>query len=186
MSGDNDMTTIQKINAEQFRQCQNDPTHCVVDVRGQEEFTTGSEASVCWPVSEINGESVSDFVREQKLSPDQTVVLLCARGMRAQQAAEKLRPLIPNPIAVVEGGHAALAMQASGNKKPMMSIERQVRITAGSLVLISALASVLIHPSAVWLCVFVGAGLMFAGITDWCGMGLLMMKMPWNNPANRK
>lgn len=104
------MTTIKKINAEQFRQCQQDPTHCVIDVRSQEEFKSGSEASVCWPVNEINNESVSDFVREQKLSPDQTVVLLCAKGMRAQQAADKLRPLIPNPIAVVEGGHAALSV----------------------------------------------------------------------------
>jgi len=180
------MTTIQKINAEQFRQCQQDAAHCVVDVRSQDEFKSGSEASVCWPVNEINGESVSDFVRDQKLSPDQTVVLLCARGTRAQQAADKLRPLIPNPIRVVEGGHAALAAQVSGNEKPMMSIERQVRIAAGGLVLINALASIFLHPAAVWLCAFVGGGLIFAGITDWCGMGLLMMKMPWNNPTQRK
>lgn len=177
------MTNIQKISAEEFRRRQQDPAHCVVDVRGQEEFKAGSEASICWPVNEINGESVGDFVREQKLSPDQTVVLLCARGMRAQQAAEKLRPLIPNPIAVVEGGHAALA---AGQGKTVMSIERQVRIAAGALVLLGALASLFIHPAAAWLCAFVGGGLVFAGITDWCGMGLLMMKMPWNNTAKGK
>lgn len=180
------MTTIKKINAEQFRSCQNDPAHCVVDVRSQDEFKSGSEASVCWPVNEINGESVSEFVRDQKLSPEHTVVLLCARGMRAEQAAEKLRPLIPNPITVVEGGHAALASSLSASKKPMMSIERQVRIAAGALVLLGALATLFGHTLAVFVCAFVGAGLMFAGITDWCGMGLFMMKMPWNKIDRNK
>jgi rhodanese-related sulfurtransferase len=170
------MNDIRIITAAQFRQCQNDPAHCVIDVRDRQEFAGGSEASVCWPVSEINGASISNFVREQKLAPDKTVVLLCARGMRAQQAAEKLRPLLPNPIVVVEGGHAALA-NSGGN---VMSIERQVRIAAGALVVTGGLLGLFVTPAALWLCVFVGSGLVFAGITDWCGMGLLMMKMPWN------
>lgn len=171
--------TIEKIDAKTFREKKSEAAHCIVDVRNRDEFASGSEASVCWPVSEINGETVAKFVQEQQLPPDRQVVLLCARGMRAQQAAEKLRPLIPNPLLVVEGGHAALAAEASGSK-PVMSIERQVRIAAGSLVLAGALASVFVHPAAVWLCAFVGGGLVFAGITDWCGMGLLMIKMPWN------
>jgi rhodanese-related sulfurtransferase len=170
------MNDIRKLTAEQFRQCQNDPTHCVIDVRDRQEFAVGSEAPICWPVSAINGSSISDFVRKQKLSPDKTVVLLCARGMRAQQAAEKLRALLPNPTAVVEGGHAAL-VSTSGK---VVSIEQQVRITAGSLVILGALLGYFVSPAAFWLCVFVGSGLVFAGITDWCGMGLLMMKMPWN------
>lgn len=170
--------SIQKMSPEAFRKIQKDAAHCVVDVRGRDEFAAGSEASVCWPVNEINGESVSQFVKEQNLSPDKTIVLLCARGMRAQQAAEKLRPLLPNPITVVEGGHAGLS--AASGKKEIMSIERQVRIAAGSLVLIGAVGSVLLHPGLVWLSAFVGGGLVFAGLTDWCGMGLLMMKMPWN------
>jgi rhodanese-related sulfurtransferase len=170
------MNDIKKINAEQFRACQKDPAHCVVDVRDRQEYAAGSEASVCWPVSEINGESIGEFVKAQKISPEQTLVLLCARGMRASQAAEKLRPLIPNPIAVVEGGHAALA---SGTAQKI-SIERQVRIAAGALVLLGVIGSY-IHPALIFIAAFVGGGLMFAGITDWCGMGLLMMKMPWNN-----
>lgn len=103
------MSDIRKISAEEFRACQRDPKHCVIDVRDRQEFAAESEAPVCWPVSEINAETLYEFVREHNLGPDKTVVLLCARGMRASQAAEKLRPLIPNPIVVVEGGHAALA-----------------------------------------------------------------------------
>ena len=170
------MSEIRKIGAEQFRACQKDPTHLVIDVRDRAEYDAGSEASVCWPVSEINGETLSEFVREQKLRPDKTVVLLCARGMRASQAAEKLRPLIPNPIAVVEGGRAALATGGKQN----MSIERQVRIAAGSLVLLGIVGSTLVHPALIVISAFVACGLVFAGITDWCGLGLLMLKMPWN------
>jgi rhodanese-related sulfurtransferase len=171
--------TIQKIDAKTFRVMKQQGASCIIDVRNRDEFTSGSEAAVCWPVSEINSESVGTFVREQNLSPDKKIVLLCARGMRAQQAAEKLQSLIPNPIMVVEGGRAALAATASGVKR-QLSIERQVRIAAGALVFVGALASVFVHPAAVWLCAFVGGGLVFAGVTDWCGLGLLMMKMPWN------
>jgi len=170
------MSDIKTISAEQFRACRNDPTHLVIDVRDRQEYDGGSEASVCWPVSEINGKTLHEFVREHKLSPDKTVVLLCARGMRASQAAEKLRPLIPNPIAVVEGGRAALATDS----KPTISIERQVRIAAGSLVLLGIVGSTLVHPAFIVVSAFVACGLIFAGITDWCGLGLLMLKMPWN------
>jgi len=176
------MSEIKKISAEQFRACQKDPEHCVIDVRDRAEYAAGSEAQVCWPLNEINSSTLSSFVKEQKLDPNKTVVLLCARGMRANQAAEKLRPLIPNPIAVVEGGHAALA-EASGVKQPM-SIERQVRIAAGSMVLIGIIGSYVIHPGFIFISAFMATGLIFAGITDWCGLGLLMMKMPWNKLNN--
>jgi hypothetical protein len=62
----------------------------------------------------------------------------------------------------------------------VMSLERQVRIAAGAIVLIGALLAQFVHPTFIWLSAFVGAGLMFAGITDTCAMGLLISKLPWN------
>ena len=64
--------------------------------------------------------------------------------------------------------------------KAAMSLERQVRIAAGSLVLIGILLSLFVHPYLLGLSAFVGAGLVFAGITDTCGMGMLLARMPWN------
>ena len=171
------MTDIKLLNHDEFRHSQRNGNCCIVDVRSPDEFKTGSEAQVCWPVTDINGSSVENFVKDHKLAPDQTVVLLCASGKRAQMAADKLRPLIPNPIAVLQGGQNALRADTG---KQRMSIERQVRIAAGALVLTGALSALFIHPLAVLLCLFVGSGLVFAGITDWCGMGLLLMRMPWN------
>ena len=55
-----------------------------------------------------------------------------------------------------------------------------MRIAAGLLVLLGALLGWLVHPVFVGLAAFVGAGLVFAGITDTCGMGLLLARMPWN------
>jgi hypothetical protein len=64
--------------------------------------------------------------------------------------------------------------------KNVISLERQIRITAGSLVLLGALLGWFLHPACVSLSAFVGAGLIFAGITNTCGMGLLLARMPWN------
>ena len=62
----------------------------------------------------------------------------------------------------------------------VISLERQVRIAAGSIVLTGALLAQSVNPAFIWLSGLVGVGLAFAGITGWCGMGLLIAKLPWN------
>jgi hypothetical protein len=61
-----------------------------------------------------------------------------------------------------------------------MSLERQVRIAAGSLVVVASALGFFVSPYWIGLAAFVGAGLVFAGITDTCGMGMLLARMPWN------
>jgi hypothetical protein len=63
----------------------------------------------------------------------------------------------------------------------MMSLERQARIAAGALVFTGALLGYFVNPAWIALSGFVGAGLIFAGITDTCCMGMLIARMPWNN-----
>jgi rhodanese-related sulfurtransferase len=63
----------------------------------------------------------------------------------------------------------------------VISLERQVRIAAGLLVLIGLLFAHFVNHWFIGLSAFVGAGLVFAGITDFCGMGLLLAKLPWNS-----
>ncbi len=85
-------------------------------------------------------------------------------------------------LCVVEGGLAAY-IEAGGETlkgSAHISLERQVRITAGSLVLLGVLLSIFVHRGFLILSGFVGAGLIFAGISDLCGMGILLAKMPWN------
>jgi hypothetical protein len=86
----------------------------------------------------------------------------------------------------VEGGTQAWAQAALPvvRGKKAISLERQVRIAAGSLVLIGSLLSYFAHPYWIALPAFVGAGLLFSGITDTCGMGMLLARMPWNQVPN--
>ncbi len=64
--------------------------------------------------------------------------------------------------------------------KKVILLERQVRIAAGSLVVIGAAVGQFVHPGGFGLSAFMGAGLVFAGLTDTCGMGMMIAKMPWN------
>ena len=73
-----------------------------------------------------------------------------------------------------------LGMKIIEEEHPVMSIERQVRITAGSLVLIGLILGFLVHPGYFAISAFIGTGLVFAGITNTCGLGLLLARMPWN------
>jgi hypothetical protein len=59
-----------------------------------------------------------------------------------------------------------------------------VRIAAGSLVFVGVLLAQFVNAHFIWLSGFVGAGLVFAGISDFCGMGLLLAKFPWNKRAS--
>jgi rhodanese-related sulfurtransferase len=117
----------------------------------------------------------------EALPKDEPVYLICKSGSRSRQAAQKLAAAGGRPV-VVEGGTDAWV--AAGLPHTVgqagMSLERQVRIAAGSLVLIGVVLGFVLHPAFFGLSGFVGAGLVFAGVTDTCGMGLMLAKMPWN------
>ena len=115
-------------------------------------------------------------------SSQETLYVICRSGGRGKQACEKFLKAGFTNVVNVEGG--TLACEQAGlpvvRGKKTISLERQVRIAAGSLVLLGAVLSWLVHPAFIGLSAFVGAGLVFAGVTDTCGMGLLLARMPWN------
>jgi rhodanese-related sulfurtransferase len=112
----------------------------------------------------------------------QPLCFICRSGQRAQQACQKLLDVGCSNVVNVEGGTLAWEPQGLPVVRGMktISIERQVRIAAGSLVLLGAILGWTVHPAFIGLSAFVGAGLVFTGITDTCGMGLLLARMPWN------
>lgn len=115
-------------------------------------------------------------------SAEEPLYVICRSGGRAEQACKRfIEAGIPNVINI-EGGTQSceLAGLPVVRGKKTVSLERQVRIAAGTLVVLGVLLSYLVHPYFVGLSAFVGAGLVFAGITDTCGMGMLLAKMPWN------
>jgi rhodanese-related sulfurtransferase len=122
------------------------------------------------------------LLAERPGAANQPIYLICRSGSRGRQACEKLIAAGFRQVVNVEGG--TLAWVEAGlpvnRGKKAISLERQVRIAAGSLVLLGSVLGALVHPGWIGLAAFVGAGLVFAGITDTCGMGLLLAKMPWN------
>jgi rhodanese-related sulfurtransferase len=118
---------------------------------------------------------------EQNGPAGNPLYVICRSGSRAKQACEKLSAAGLN-VVNVEGG--TLAWEAAGlpvvRGKKAISLERQVRIVAGFLVLVGAILAMTVHPYFAGLSAFIGAGLMFAGITDTCGMAMLLARMPWN------
>ncbi len=112
--------------------------------------------------------------------------VVCQSGSRGKQACEKLIAAGNTNVVNVEGGTQAW-VQADlpvVRGKKTISLERQVRIAAGLMVVTSAVLGYFIHPAWIALAAFVGAGLTFAGITDTCGMGMLLAKMPWNQASS--
>ena len=82
---------------------------------------------------------------------------------------------IPNVVSPTE-----LQQLRAEDSGPVISLERQVRITAGALEVAGVALGWLVHPGFYGLSAFIGAGLVFAGVTDICGLCVLLAKLPWN------
>lgn len=108
--------------------------------------------------------------------------VICRSGSRGKQACEKFLAAGYTNVVNVEGGTQAWDQAelpvVRGQKA--ISLERQVRIAAGLLVLIGSALGAFVSPYWIGLSAFVGAGLTFAGITDTCGMGMILARMSWN------
>ena len=152
----------------------------LIDVRTPVEFReVHVEVARNIPLDQLD---VPALMQAHNGSADEPLYFICRSGGRGQQACEKfLKAGFPN-VVNVEGG--TMACVEAGlpvvRGKKSISLERQVRIAAGSLVLLGAILGWFVHPAFVGLSAFVGAGLVFAGITDTCGMGMILARMPWN------
>jgi len=160
--------------------CKGDRTIDLLDVRTAMEFreqhATGARNV---PLDQLDPAIV---MQARNGSGNDPLYVICRTGSRGRQACERFLAAGFTNVVNVEGGTLAWAecgLPVVRGKKTI-SLERQVRIAAGLLVLLGALLGWLVHPVFVALSAFVGAGLVFAGITDTCGMGLLLARMPWN------
>lgn len=110
------------------------------------------------------------------------IYLICRSGNRSKMACDKFIQAGFTNVVNVEGGTlGALDCGLSvARGKKAMSLECQVRIAAGFLVFSGVMLGTFVNPWFYALSGFVGAGLMFAGITDTCAMGMIIAKMPWN------
>ncbi len=154
-----------------------DPNIQIIDVREYSEH-----AAERLPSAKLLPLSALDQ-HVNKIDPQQNAYILCRSGARATQAATKLAARGISDLTIVEGG--LMAWKAAGlpvefGTSKVWSLERQVRFTAGSIVLLGVLLAYFVHPYFIALSGFIGAGLVFSSVTDTCGMGMVLAKMPWN------
>jgi rhodanese-related sulfurtransferase len=113
------------------------------------------------------------------------VVLVCRSGQRARRAEEALKAAGMENLYVLDGGMDG--WRAAGNPvkrgRQRMSLERQVRIAAGTLAASGGFLALAVDPLFAVIPAFVGSGLVFAGLTDSCAMGMLLAKLPYNRRA---
>jgi rhodanese-related sulfurtransferase len=147
----------------------------VIDVREPMEYATGHIAgSLNIPLSRLH----------QADLPQGPLVLVCQSGNRSAKGLHTLMKLgHPHPITDLQGGIPTwqqAGMPVHKLKNAPLPLMRQVQITAGSLVLLGLILSNTVAPAWILLTWFVGAGLVFAGISGFCGMARLLAVMPWN------
>ncbi len=147
-----------------------------IDVRSTGEYNSEHiDGVINIPLDQIK-KSVSKHKKYQ------TVYVHCQSGGRSSQAWSQLSQLGLKNIVNIEGGIQAWKAKNYPFIKGegMISIMRQVQITAGILVLLGVLIAEYNDPRFIWLSAFVGAGLLFSGVSGSCAMASILSKMPWN------
>jgi rhodanese-related sulfurtransferase len=147
----------------------------LIDIRGADEHAREHiPGAVNVPLDRIG-----DLGRDGR-----PVVFHCKSGMRTAANAAQLDAAAGGASAyILEGGIDAwrkAGHPTAVDRSQPLGIMRQVQIAAGALVLTGVLLGLFVAPGFLGLSAFVGAGLMFAGVTGWCGMANLLRVMPWN------
>ncbi len=137
------------------------------------------------PLETLDPQSVMQCRNDNSNEP---LYVICRSGMRAGQACQKFLDTGFENVVNVEGG--TLAWVEAGlpvvRGKKAISLERQVRITAGLLILVGAVLGYFVHPYWIGLSALIGAGLVFSGVTDTCPMAMTLARMPWNQVCGTK
>lgn len=152
----------------------------LLDIRGADEYAHEHIAQA----SLLSLAELEKGNKPQVFSAQDVVIFHCQSGRRtAQNAALLAGAAAPAKVYLLEGGINGWKQQGLAvvqDKNQPLPIMRQVQIAAGSLILAGTILGYVSSPLFFLLPGFVGAGLLFAGISGFCGMATLLAKMPWN------
>ena len=158
----------------------------LIDVRSPAEFAEiHAEGAVLLPLDKLESKEVRRLCGD---TMDKPVFLICKSGQRAASAQKLLKDVGFTLPYCIEGG--TIAWEQAGlpvvrGTVKVMSLERQVRISAGLLIMLGLIFNHYIHSAGLILAGIIGCGLIFSGITDTCTMGTLLMRMPWNQRTGK-
>lgn len=166
--------------AEAKQLIESNPDTLVVDVRTPAEFeSVHIDGAINLPLDQVDAHL-------QRIVQDAggRMILICQSGGRATQAQQKLAGAGLPEVSVMSGGMGAWISAGAPVLRgaERWSLERQIRLVAGSIVLVSVIASIWV-PALVVVAGLVGAGLAFASITNTCAMGMVLSRLPYNQGA---
>lgn len=174
---------IKNINSETLKKWLENSEAVVVDVRepAEHEAERISGANLV-PLTTVCKKSLPEFSNKK-------LVIHCRSGKRSQNACTKLLQEDPDlEIYNLEGGISAWAASGCEVKKSgkfFLPLDRQVQLTIGLGVFIGSLLGYFANPKFFLLSGFFGAGLIFAGLSGYCGLAVFMAKMPWNKGCQK-
>ncbi|QFT76142.1 Inner membrane protein YgaP [Erythrobacter sp. THAF29] len=149
----------------------------LIDIRAPDEFRRAK-------ANEAENRPLDSLFEVEGTDP---VVFMCKSGMRTGANSARLQTCCAGDAYIVDGGLDAWrssGLPVEEDASQPIEIMRQVQIAAGILILVGVVLGTLTSPLWYGLSGFVGAGLLFAGVTGWCGMANLLSLMPWNRRAS--
>jgi rhodanese-related sulfurtransferase len=182
------LANISNISAQELFRLQNQGKQIhLLDVRTPIEYRNGHvPGAKLLPLDQLSDETLAEQLSDSYKKDETPVYLTCLSGFRAQQAAERLRDTGYGNLVLLEGGtegweKAGLPLKRCGR---VISLQRQVQIAIGSLLLLKVIFGFTLHELFFLTGALIGAGLIMAGVTRWCGMARLIALMPWNRNGN--
>ena len=172
-------TQLHEIDAETLHRWLDEDKAVLIDVREPLEYNR--EHIIGARLVPLAGFDQADFTRDA----DKVAVFHCRTGSRTAMAADRILRTGFREVYHLDGGLEGwkrAGFPVHLNRKAPIDIMRQVQIAAGSLVVLGVVLAVLVSPWFMGLSAFVGAGLVFAGATGFCGMARMLALMPWNRP----
>lgn len=172
------MTAVKPISPERAAELMREGA-VLVDIRERDEHARER-------IEGARHHALSVLDRENPAQPgDDVLIFHCRSGARTAQSAAQLAGAVPAQVEtyILDGGIEAwkkAGLPVTVNRKAPLPIMRQVQIAAGSLVVAGTVLGATVSPGFYLLAGFVGAGLVFAGVTGFCGMANVLSFMPWN------
>lgn len=151
----------------------------LLDVRTPGEFATLRIAGAV----NVPFERLDPVALHGRYEAGDPLYCVCQTGTRSQLAADRLRAAGFTQVVHVDGGTnswVAANLPLTQGGRSVISLERQVRIAAGTFIVLGVIVGALIHPVGYALSALIGAGLAYAGLSNSCGMSMVLAKFPWN------
>jgi rhodanese-related sulfurtransferase len=178
------LANISKVSPQELFALQRQGRHIeLLDVRTPLEYRNGHvPGAKLLPLDQLSGAALAERLSNSYTGDETPIYLTCLSGFRAQQAAERLQDAGYQNLVLLAGGtegweKAGLPLKRCGQ---VISLERQVQIAIGSLLLLKVIFGFTLHELFFMVGALVGAGLIMAGVTRWCGLAQLVAMLPWN------